>query len=414
MKVLWFSPTPSLAEDYLNSTPTNGGWIRSLQKEIEDKVELSIAFQDNRGFKTLNTSQTKYYPIIINNNKRILTKIKSRLFVGLEPKSLLVKCKEIIEEVQPDLIHIHGTENAFGLIQMFCTIPTVISIQGIVSVIDLKFFSGISYLDVLKYSSLRNLMFLRGFGRDFKLIKKKSKREKFIFKLSKNLIGRTNWDRRVSKVLSPEATYFYNNEVLKEDFYEDEWDNKLEGVLKLFTTTGADLYKGIETIIFCSNLLDASNIKYRWQIAGIDKYDEIIRITEKKIYRRKSPNLQFLGKIPDRKLKEYILNCNVYVCASHIENSPNSLCEALILGAPSIATDVGGISNFIENGKSGLLVPVGDPYSLCGAIMEMKENYDLAIRFGKQARRESLIRHDKKIIADDLLNIYCRILQNRK
>ena len=44
MKVLWFSPTPSLAEDFLNNTPTNGGWIRSLEKEIENKVQLSVAF----------------------------------------------------------------------------------------------------------------------------------------------------------------------------------------------------------------------------------------------------------------------------------------------------------------------------------------------------------------------------------
>ena len=412
MKVLWFSPTPSLAEDFLNNTPTNGGWIRSLEKEIENKVQLSVAFEDN-GHVTIPNSKTKYFPIKINKKKKNLySKVKSRLFIELESQSYLQKCKEIIEEVNPDIIHIHGTENPFGLIQSFSTIPTVISLQGILSVIEHKFFSGFSYLDVLKYSPIKDLILYKNLFTNFKELKKKSEREKVIFRLSKNLIGRTAWDKRVSKALAPDATYFHNNEVLKEDFYDGVWNNQLEDKLNLFTTTGTDIYKGIETIIYCSNLLDLNNIKYTWKIAGIDKNDEIIRITEKKFHTKISPNVLLLGKIEDKRLKECILNCNIYICVSHIENSPNSLCEALLLGTPSIATDVGGIASLIENGESGILIPEGDAYSLCGAIIEMKENYELAKNFGNQARTESIERHNKEIIASDLLNIYQRILKN--
>lgn len=40
---------------------------------------------------------------------------------------------------------------------------------------------------------------------------------------------------------------------------------------------------------------------------------------------------------------------------SHIENSPNNLCEAMILGMPCIATDAGGTSTLLSNMKDGLL-----------------------------------------------------------
>lgn len=413
MKVLWFSPTPSLAEDFLNNTPTNGGWIRSLEKEIEDKVQLFVVFEDN-GHITIPNSKTKYFPIKIDKKrKNLYSKVKNRLFIKLESHSYLLKCKEIIEEVNPDIIHIHGTENAFGLIQSLSTIPTVISLQGILSVIEHKFFSGFSYLDVLKYSRIKDLILYKSLFQNYKELKKKSEREKVIFKLSKNLIGRTTWDKRVSKALAPDATYFHNNEVLKEDFYQDVWNNQLKDRLNLFTTTGTDIYKGIETIINCSNLLDLNTIKYTWKIAGIDKNDEIIRITEKKLQTKISPNVLLLGKIKDKRLKECILSCNIYICVSHIENSPNSLCEALLLGTPAIATDVGGISSLIENGKSGILIPEGDAYSLCGAIIEIKENYKLGMNYGNEARKESLVRHNKKIIASDLLNIYQSIVKNK-
>lgn len=414
MKVLWFSPTPSLAEDSLNREPTSGGWIKSLEKEMQNKVNLNIAFYSNNQLIKAKNTQTNYYPISTNSPSNWISKIKNRIIIKIEPETDLEKYIQIIKEVNPDLIHVHGSEHPFGLVQYLTTIPTVISLQGIISVYELKFFSGISYLDILKYSRFKNLVFLTTYLNNFRSFKKRSSREKKIFSISKNFIGRTNWDRRVTKILAPSAKYFHNDEILKEDFYDGEWGNELGDTLQLFTTTGFDLYKGVEMIIYCASLLDENNIKFIWKVAGLKNTDEIVRIAQKKIRRRLSHNIQLLGKVNDKKLKESILSCNIYICASHIENSPNSLCEALILGAPCISTDVGGISNFIKSGENGLLIQEGDPYSLAGAIIEMKENYNHAISFGKKARREALLRHNKNTIPNDLLNIYQSILEGAK
>lgn len=414
MKVLWFSPTPSLAEDYINKEPSTGGWIRSLEKEMQNKVDLSIAFYSDEPLIKIKNAQTNYYPISSTQQKKWISKIKSRFIAEIEPKADLEKYKEIIEKAQPDVIHIHGTEHPFGLIQKITKIPTVISLQGIISVYELKFFSGISFWDILKYCRTKDFLSPSHYLKSFRSFQKRSAREKIIFSFSKNFIGRTNWDRRIAYVLSPCSNYFHNDEILKEDFYEGEWKNELGDTLQLFTTTGSNLYKGVETIIHCANLLDENNIRFTWKVAGVNSTDQIVRIAQKITKKSLSPNIQFMGKANDIKLKESILNCNIYVCASHIENSPNSLCEALILGAPCISTDVGGISNLIKNEESGLLIQDGDPYSLAGAIIEMKENYSLAKSFGSNARTQSLIRHNKSIISNDLLNIYSSILEEGK
>jgi glycosyltransferase involved in cell wall biosynthesis len=49
---------------------------------------------------------------------------------------------------------------------------------------------------------------------------------------------------------------------------------------------------------------------------------------------------------------------------------------------------------------------------MAGAIIELKENYDLAINYGINARKKALIKHDKNVIANDLLKIYQDILAN--
>ena len=157
-------------------------------------------------------------------------------------------------------------------------------------------------------------------------------------------------------------------------------------------------------------MLDLNNIDFTWKIAGININSDIVRIAQKSLKIKLSKNIQFLGRIDDLKLKEMILNAHIYIGVSHIENSPNSLCEALILGIPCIATNAGGTSNFIEDGKDGILIQDGDPYSMAGAIIEVKENYNVAINYGIKARERSLIRHDKNIIANDLMKIYKDIL----
>lgn len=412
MKVLWFTNTPCLAEDYFNNKTMNGGFLKSLEKVMQEEVDLSIAFYYNKELSSFKYGKTNYFPIYKESNG-LSAKIKTRIFGKIEPEEDTNRFIQIINEVKPDVIHVHGTEGPFGLFQQSSTVPTVVSIQGNISVYELKYFSGIPLSDAVKYTNIKERLFFTGVAQNFTRFKKQAIREKKIFKLSKNIIGRTYWDRRVAKVLAPNAHYFHNDEVLKEVFYQGSWQNEITDTLQLFTTTGPNIYKGIETLIHCAHLLDLSNIRYKWKVAGIKPDDAILRVATRSLHVPLSPNIEFLGKADDQKLKVSILACHIYLAISHIENSPNSLCEALILGAPCIATHAGGTLNFIKDRITGILIQDGDPFSMAGAIMETKENYNLAKDMGVNARKEALARHDKNKIVSDLLNIYYSISGNK-
>ena len=405
MKVLWFANTPCLSEEYLNKESIIGGFLKSIEKVMQQKVDLSIAFYYNKRLAPFKYGKTTYFPVFRNQNG-LFSKLKARVFNQIEPESDIKEFLKIIEEVKPDVIQIHGSECPFGLVQDYTSIPCVLSIQGNLSVYELKFFSGIPSFDIFKYAKFKTRIFFTNDLNRFKRFKKQSKREKKILEISNNIIGRTHWDRRITKILSPNAQYYHNDEVLKETFYKGEWRNKLGDTLNLFTTNAANIYKGIETLIYCAHILDNYNIIYNWKVAGIKSNDEIVRIATKSLKIKLSKNIEFLGPADDNKLKESILNCNIYLGISHIENSPNSLCEALILGVPCIATFAGGTSTFIDDGINGILIQDGDPYSLAGAIVELKENYIHAINMGINARKKALERHDKNKIAEDLLKIY--------
>ncbi len=412
MKVLWFSLSAGLSHAYLNNNYEGIGWIKSLEKNIQDKVELSVAFYHDKDIAPFKLGATTYYPIKRYKNGK-LTKMKRRLLNAIESPAETKLFLDVINQAKPDLIHIHGTESPFGLVQKYTDIPTVISIQSTITVYRYKFFSKITWFDVFKYSDFKSRLLSRTFINVYKQFGKYADREQEIYNYSNHFIGRTAWDRRVTKILAPQANYYHNDEILRSGFYVNEWHYKPAAKLQLFTTIWGNVYKGLETLLDCANLLDKVNIDYEWHVAGIKLSDEVVRIASKGGKNTISKNINFLGMINEASLINGLLQSHIYIGTSHIENSPNSVCEALILGVPCIATNAGGTASLMEDDREGILIQDGDPYAMAGAIIELKDNYTKAIEFGKQARKRALVRHDQGKITNDLLSIYNSVLQNQ-
>ena len=119
-------------------------------------------------------------------------------------------------------------------------------------------------------------------------------------------------------------------------------------------------------------------------------------------------NIRFLGYLDSDQMKEQYLQCNVFVCPSSLENSPNSVAEAQLLGVPVIASFVGGIPDMIPSKEMGTLYPFDDVNLLAHAIEDVfvnKSSYN-----GKIAQQEARMRHDAHGITNSLLAIYSKIL----
>jgi len=229
-----------------------------------------------------------------------------------------------------------------------------------------------------------------------------------------NVIGRTFWDRRISSVLAPNARYYHGDEVLREGFYTHIWKYKKHDKFVIFTTNGNRIYKGFETLCqSISILIEAGFTKFEWQVAGVSDESHIVNVVKKKLgelYPKQA--LKVLGSLHEQELIDNLLGSNLYVMPSHIENSPNNLCEAMILGMPCVATFAGGTGSILSDKKEGLLVQDGDPWAMAGAILEIANNPDQAIIYGENARKTALKRHNKDKIVNDLLSTYKIIAQN--
>lgn len=150
-----------------------------------------------------------------------------------------------------------------------------------------------------------------------------------------------------------------------------------------------------------------------WNVAGYSEDNWLADIGHK-LYGLKNNecNINLCGLVTAEKLAQMLAETDIYVQTSHIENSPNSICEAMLVGTPIIATNVGGTATMIQG--CGKLISDGDPYYMAASIKEVSENYDLAVMKSTQGREVALERHNVATIVENLINIYNIIIDDYK
>lgn len=105
-----------------------------------------------------------------------------------------------------------------------------------------------------------------------------------------------------------------------------------------------------------------------------------------------------------------LASATVCVLSSREEGMGSVLLDALLLGKPIAATRAGGIPEVIEDGRTGLLAPVGDPVALGRAIARLVSDEELAKATGRAARARV---HDFSVerMTEETEAVYARVLE---
>ena len=153
------------------------------------------------------------------------------------------------------------------------------------------------------------------------------------------------------------------------------------------------------------------------RITGYATLKEKIKISAYGDYLRKlirEKNLQdkiiFLGKLSAEEMKQEYLSCHSYVCASSIENSPNSMAEAMLLGTPVVASRTGGIVSMTEEGRESLLFTPGNYRQLAACIDKIWQEDTRTLTLSENARKRAHAAHNPQANYNRLMEIYEQML----
>jgi glycosyltransferase involved in cell wall biosynthesis len=418
MKILWFSNTASLYSDKKENKVSKGtgNWISSLEKQIRDSpnLELGIAFHKNKNKNLLivKNGNVKYF-VLPSKYTNKFGKLYNNWFGKVDNVYEVDYYFKVIELFKPDVIHIFGFENSFVKILPKYKHLTIIHIQGIYNVY-LHFFNGnFNSKELEKHASLLNKIKGSSYIDTSKKFKERAVIESGAFMLCRYLFGRTDWDRAVAKAVAPQAKYFHCQEIMRDEFYHENWQKPRREELVFFTTLDDRPYKGPDQIFHIDSILQKyrPSLKYRWRIAGLDEKSMCIIAMRKRGF-KKSLRLLFLGRLSANEIIEEMQQSDIFVYPSFIENGCNAVQEAMLVGMPIVCTSAGGMATTITNNETGLLVQPGDPYAMAGIIIELIEDYELAKNLGNNARLVAHKRHDKEKIVNTVISTYRTIINN--
>lgn len=411
MKVLWFEVT--IPGQYKDDGSPVGGWQDSLEyivKQHKD-IELYIAFEGRQGDSKKIIDGITYIPITAHYSLK--ERIVSRWSYRPSRIRLLALAKNVVEEVCPDVIHVFGSEWCWGQVQQFTNIPVVIHMQGSMPPYhNAEFPPGYSLRDVM------HLVGLNIKGRIGIWLGELQKRDRVIQEedtlgIVNFYMGRTAWDRTIVKLYNPAACYYYCSEALRPSFTESslEWHPHDHAKIRIVTTGMTSLLKGLDTILRTAKRLKHSGLDFEWICAGkMDgRIKKLVESKEGSTYEENS--VQIAGMLDSEKLTQLLLSADMYVHTAYIDNSPNAVCEAQLLGLPVIATFVGGIPSLINDGVDGLLVPANAPFTMASKIITLSRDKKLQRELGGKAREKALERHNPDIIYNDLLTCYRKVIE---
>lgn len=412
MRILWTVNTfnQSIAREMGMDSSHSISWVEAMSDYLSKNEHVSLAIAAPCSFNMIRKKEIKgivYYAVPYNEKSWY----------------------EVIKDFNPEIIHEYGTEKAHNLIvfNVSNNIPIVVSLQGILSEYQRHYYGGIDISTILKYSPLRDWIRPSGFITGRRDFKKRAKKEIELLKKASYVEGRSTWDKVASFRINSKLKYFYCPRMLRRPFNESipwnidtmekhtilisQGNYPIKGVHFVFEAIAylKKEYPDIKLIITGNNMFLNMKKHKKWMKTGYARY--LFDLATKLNIME---NIYFAGTKDAEAMLELLKRVHIAVISSSIENAPNSLAEAMLVGTPCIASFVGGNMDMMKHNEEGFLYCYNEPYMLAYYIRKIFESNELAIKFSNNSRKTAKKRHDPNYLVTNLLQIYNDIVWDFK
>jgi L-malate glycosyltransferase len=392
MKVLWLAPYPINSLDTkiekVRDFPIGTGlWLVNLLDAlkllgleihiltrspyiVKDKLEIN---NGNLSYHIIKDSfsSNKGYPYYFPYD--VLSKYSN----------FIRKAKIVVQSIKPDLVHSHGTEGPYALLGTLLKYPHINSIQGIVT-------------EIFKSSPNINYYFQK-------------KIEKYTIYRTIYFGCRTLWDKSFVLSINPSAEIFNLPEAINPVFFQNKWkphDNKT-----IMFVGSVIRRKGIEVLLKALVNIKKVIPDIRLIVIGSGELNYIILLKQYAFKHNIDKNIEWLGKKDSNEIAYYLSTSSLFVLPTFMDNSPNSLAEAMAIGIPSIASSVGGIPSMLDDGLNGFLTEKANHLALAEKIISVLLDFELCKKISESSRQKALDRNFPENVSKITFDVYNKILK---
>jgi glycosyltransferase involved in cell wall biosynthesis len=420
MRVLWITNIPFGKLSVLAGQKgggTSGSWLNaSLDAFIGDKeYEIVVA--------------------TIGNSDKVKTLVDGNITYCLLPGGGVAKYDHtspvnrqawefIRDTYKPDLIQVWGTEFTHGYLalQVMQGIPSVIYMQGVMSQIARYYLSGMSDKELMSSITLRDIIKRDSIKQAQRNFYRRAVIEAEMIRMARNVIVENEWCSVQCKAVAVDCVSYKSKLNIKDDFFRQKWDiGQIEPYTIMSNAAGYPI-KGLHMLLKAFRLVVAKypqailyvpgeNSPFEKSVMETLKLNGYTRFIKKIIQDLGiRNNVRFLGRLNSQQMAERMARSNVFVMPSSIENHSSTLIEAMIVGAPCISSYVGGLPEYVEHNKNGLLYRFEEYEVLAAHIQKVFGDPGFAAGIASRASSDMRKSRNAVNLKNEMAAVYQQIL----
>ncbi len=417
MKVLWLTNgiMPQLAQAMGKAPAYGGSWLiepaRAMAKDERYHLSIVTPWAGKEAVEKT-VDGVDYYLIPSSYMDRMKR----------PSKAFLQRCQQVVDKIQPDVIHLHGSEFAIGIpFAKQTNIPRVIAIQGLIWKINADYFyGGISMpswagcllpWNILTYLPMK-LQHARNVWR--------AESEKKQLALVDAVVGCTRWDKTYSRLINPRLQYFDIHYAIRNEFAQNRWQlDKVDRHTFLIGSMTVPL-KGLHRALEALALLVKKYPDAKVRVVGANTFRSRHKLGYTRYLYKKAKQLgvlehmELLGPQDTDGMVNAMLKTHTYVLSSCIENGPNTMFEAMYLGMPCVCSYVGGAMQFAQEDKEAVFYRFEEPEVLAYELSRIWDNDDWANTLSENARERAKTFQTSTEVYEKTLQMYDALVEGKK
>lgn len=296
----------------------------------------------------------------------------------------ILAIRKKLRQIRPHIVHGHGTERYCAISAAFSGYPNVITIHG-----NMRLIARINKARPFSFQWLAGRL------------------ESFTIPRSQGVVCLSEHTARVIGDTA-QSTWIIPNAVAEQFFQVPRNHTKKKELTGVCIATIYPLKNQNNFIRAVDSLICKRHFKMMF-LGSVSKNpytDEFLDLLKTRNW------CEYAGFAGPEKLMNYLSAADFLVLPSLEENCPMVVLEAMAAGVPIMASNVGGVPDLIEDGKTGILCNPYDPESLRNKFEQLLENPQLRLGLATQAKSDAYRRFHPDVIAGEHLKVYNSVLSD--
>jgi len=409
LKILWMSNRVQTG----TSDRSTGGWLAAMADGLLNTGEIELA-NISRGMVEKITRQD-YRGIcqwVVPYNLKLSPHV-------ITPSNNVIKeLVDIVNSFSPDLIHVWGTEDFWGLLtaRKYFNKPALLEMQGLKGAIARVFHGGLSSWEQIACIGLKEILRGSTIFQFREQYRKWGFAEQEIIAGNRFITSPSPWMEAQVKAVNNDCTVFHNELALQKPFYVAEPWERVKNHTIFSSASYPSPFKGIHVVIRALAILKKRfpDIKLRiagaHQRKGLRQDGFVVWLNQEAKRLNVEANISWLGPLTAEEIASELQNCAVCVLPTFIESYCLALAEAMMVGTPTVVSFTGGTSFLSRDQESALFFPPGDEAMCAYHVERLLTDQGFARHISCQAREIAVIRHDYDRIVRNQIEIYRRVI----